>query len=89
MKKSLVALMLEATMTAGLLAGCGSGGGDAQTETDTQETAEDGDYPVIKMAYTVMFPSTSEESIENALNEILREKAHAEVDLVGIDLPYY
>lgn len=85
MKKRLVALLLAATMTAGLLAGCGSGGGDAKTETDTQETAEDGDYPVIKVAYTVMFPATSEESIENALNEIMREKAHAEVDLVGIE----
>lgn len=87
MKKRLLALLLAASMTAGLLAGCGGGGQEAQNTdaTESEETADDGDYPVIKMAYTVMFPATSEESIEDALNEILREKAHAEVDLVGIE----
>lgn len=86
MKKRLLAVLLAASMTAGLLAGCGGGGQEAKNDAQESEgTTEDGDYPVIKMAYTVMFPSTSEESIEDALNEILREKAHAEVDLVGIE----
>ena len=65
MKKRLLAVLLAASMTAGLLAGCGGGGQGAKNDAQESEgTTEDGDYPVIKMAYTVMFPSTSEESID-------------------------
>ena len=48
MKKRLLALLLAASMTAGLLAGCGGGGQEAQNTdaTESEETADDGDYPV-------------------------------------------
>ncbi|CRZ33322.1 carbohydrate ABC transporter substrate-binding protein (CUT1 family) [Herbinix hemicellulosilytica] len=45
----------------------------------------DAEYPVIKMVYAVVFPSTDEQAIEEELNKILREKAQAEIDLVGIE----
>ena len=84
MKKRLVAALLAASMTMGLLVGCSSGG-NTDSGTDEQQTSESEDYPVIKVAYTIMFPTTDEEAIEDELNKIMREKAHAEVDLVGIE----
>ena len=47
------------------------------------ESAEE--YPVIKMAYNRMFATDSEAAIETAMNEILRETAQAEIDLVPVD----
>lgn len=42
-------------------------------------------YPVIRWAYTRIFATDSEAKIEEALNVILREEAHAEIDLVPVD----
>jgi putative aldouronate transport system substrate-binding protein len=43
------------------------------------------EYPVVRLAYSHMFATDSEQAIEDAMNEILRETVHAEVDLVGVD----
>ncbi|MBA4384780.1 MAG: hypothetical protein C0410_08595 [Anaerolinea sp.] len=51
--------------------------------TDVASSGED--YPVIRMAYTRIFPTPSEAKIEEALNVILREEAQAEIDLVPVD----
>lgn len=82
MKKRLVASLLAATMVAGLFTGCSSRSGGSD---DGQQASGDEEYPVIKVAYSVVFPSPDEEAIEEELNKIMREKAHAEVDLVGIE----
>lgn len=44
-----------------------------------------GEYPVIRMNYPIVGAPTEEQAIEDAVNEILREKAGAEIDLVGIE----
>ena len=86
MKKRIIASLLALSMAAALFTGCSS---SEKKEDDkqkaTEDQAADEDYPVIKMAYSVVFPSPDEEAIEEELNKILREKAHAEVDLVGIE----
>ena len=82
MKRRILAGLLAASMTAALFTGCGSSGQEAEKD---QKAAADGDYPVIKMAYSIVFPSPDEEAIEEELNKILREEAQAEVDLVGIE----
>ena len=81
MKKRLVASLLAASMVAALFTGCGSS--DKDKGKEAKKT--DGDYPVIRMAYSVVFPSPDEEAIEEELNKILREEAQAEVDLVGVE----
>lgn len=48
-------------------------------------TASAEEYPVVRLAYTKIFATPSEAAVEEALNVILREKCHAEVDLVAID----
>lgn len=47
--------------------------------------AADEEYPVIRWAYSAIFPSPDEELVEEALNEILRETCQAEVDLIRVD----
>lgn len=93
MKKG-IALLLAAVIALGLAA-CGSSpaptsaGTDAPASTSTGDPSnsvnESGDYPVIRWAYTRMFSTESEESIEAAMNEILRETCQAEIDLVPVD----
>lgn len=92
MKKKLVAVLLTISMVAALFSGCGSSvkKTEDQGKTENQNAtvspkADDESYPVIKMAYAVVFPSPDEKAIETALNKILRKKAHAEVDLVGVE----
>lgn len=98
MKKRIIASLLTIIMVAALFSGCGSGAdktdGTAKTEGTgkTEETGKtetkDSDsesIPVVKMAYAVVFPSPDEKAIEDELNKILREKARAEIDLVGIE----
>ena len=59
---------------------------DTPADTSTEEAATvDEDYPVVRMAYTRIFATDSESKIEDALNVILREEAHAEIDLVPVD----
>jgi ABC-type glycerol-3-phosphate transport system substrate-binding protein len=99
MKKRFISLLLTATMLVSLLAGCGSKattateGDDATVATDTTTTDTTTDagttttdeYPVIKVPYAIVFDSFDEAAIEDALNVVMREKAGAEVDLVGIE----
>lgn len=98
MKRKIISLLLVLSMTAVMLAGCGgsknaasenAAGGDtdvsAVNDTDANAgTAEIGEYPVIRINYAAVGNPTDEQVIEDALNEILREKAGAEVDLIGI-----
>lgn len=91
MKKT-IALMMAAAMTLGLTA-CGGGDTASSASTDASSTASaetssstsDGEYPVIKMAYSRMFNTDSEAKVEEEMNKILRETAQAEIDLVAID----
>ncbi len=101
MKKKLIASLLTIVMVVMLFSGCGSSANKTDDNTKTDKTDETGntgntdktdnkdaeseDYPVIKAVYAVVFPSPDEEAIEEELNKILREKAHAEIDLVGIE----
>ncbi len=100
MKKKLIASLLTVIMIATLFSGCGSStktetgkeaGKTAETgkQTEAENTDDKGEesesYPVIKMAYAVVFPSPDEKAIEDELNKIFREKAKAEIDLVGIE----
>lgn len=90
--KKIIALMMAATMTLGLTA-CGGSGADSAASTEASSTASaetgsstsSGEYPVVKMAYSRMFGTDSEPQVEAAMNEILRETAQAEIDLVPID----
>ena len=56
----------------------GSAGSDSSSTSD-------GSYPVIRVAYSRMFSTDSEGAIEDALNEIMREEAQAEIDLIPLD----
>jgi putative aldouronate transport system substrate-binding protein len=92
MEKKRITWLLIISMIIVLLAGCGSGtdktgkpGSQTGNTKNTENTEATENYPVIKMAYAVVFPSPDEEAIEKELNKILREKAHAEIDLVGIE----
>lgn len=84
MKASSVAL---ATL---LLAGCTGTGSSSSQSASTAENAAaetDGEYPVLRMPYRVgMFGNSDEELVEEEINKILREKAQAEIDLVGIEI---
>ena len=91
MKKKLIAVLLTICMLATLFSGCSSknktdnqGKSETQSSTGNKGTDSD-DYPVIKMAYAQVFPSPDEKPIEKALNKILKVKAHAQVDLVGVE----
>lgn len=82
------------------LAACNGGGttsgntdstlnNDSQSEASTGDTAEDeGDYPVIRINETAFYggPPANGDLIEEALNEILREKAHAEIEFVYVQM---
>ncbi len=94
-----VALLLGICMVISLLAGCGNTGGAADTNENGQTSSDadasegtaadnsgsSGEYPVIRMNYHIVFGSSDEAEIEEKLNVIMREKAGAEVDLVGIE----
>ncbi|SDZ75858.1 protein of unknown function [Lachnospiraceae bacterium NK3A20] len=93
--KKLVAVALTGILSASFLAGCGANSGGqppvkesgsaSSDETGTLSGGQDDDYPVVRMAYSHIFPIEDEEAVEEEMNKILREEAHAEVDLVGID----
>lgn len=90
MKKKVISCLLIASMAMSLLGGCGASGSSKEskgTETagQTSSTESDGKYPVIKVPYGVVNPAKDEKAIEDKLNKILREKAHAEIDLVGVE----
>lgn len=94
--KRILALTLALCMVFALAA-CGSSGSStsqpaANTDTGSNtaaapaaNTASGETYPVVKFAYSKMFATPSEPQVEEAMNKILREKCHAEIDLVAID----
>ncbi|HKM04185.1 MAG TPA: ABC transporter substrate-binding protein [Lachnospiraceae bacterium] len=90
MKKKVISLLLTAAMSVSLLAGCGSNtpktteGDKTVAETDKGDTTTE-EYPVIRVPYAVIFDSFDADAIQDALNVILREKAGAEVEFVGIE----
>lgn len=75
--KKLTAAALAATMGVSLLVSTGA--------TAENAGAQEDEYPVVRMAYTHIFPAEDEKAVEDAMNEILREEAHAEVDLISVD----
>ena len=93
-----VSVLLAVTMLVFTLTGCGSkpagetGGGEAETESNagqeadkSADAASTGEYPVIRVPYSIVFESFDAPAIQDALNEIMREKAGAEIELVGIE----
>ena len=102
MRKKLVSLLLAVSTAAMLLAGCGaqeqedSTASSQRASSEQQESSpasetqtEDGEYPVIRMGYLIVGDVSLETEIEERLNEILREKAGAEVDLIGIEFEIF
>lgn len=93
MKKKVIACLVVMSMLAALLTGCSSSSekkddttkGKEESPAVTNAAKADEDYPVIKIAYLYAFPPTDEEAIETELNKIMSEKAHAKIDLVGIE----
>lgn len=98
MKKRILALIAVIALASATLCSCKQSSKDTSTPTvapstsadtkttDTKAASGDSeDYPVIRLAYTRMFSTDSEPKVEAAMNEILRETAHAEVDLVAVD----
>ena len=82
-----VLLMLLITT---MLSACGGNAVNTNTTGNASDNSpvsdsSSGEYPVIRMAYTRMFSTDSESKIEDALNEIMREEAQAEIDLVPVD----
>ena len=91
MKKRVISLLLTAGMLVSLVAGCGSkaqtsdASGTGNTAGTETASAENGEYPVIRVPYSIVFDSFDADKVEDALNEIMREKAGAEIELVGIE----
>lgn len=100
MKRKAISLLLATAMVGTVLAGCGSSEQETPKDTAqdaTQESAQEtkenaeatanetGEYPVIRMNYPVLGGNSDEAEIEEAINVIMREKAGAEIDLVGIE----
>ena len=95
--QKIISILLTAGMLISVLAGCGGtpqkeGGNNvsetgesASAETGEAGTAKTGDYPVIRVPYSIVFDSFDAPAIQDALNEIMREKAGAEIELVGIE----
>ena len=89
-KKKLLSIMMASAMVMTSITGCGSSkadaSGDASVAANSDNSTEDsnGEYPVIKVAYTTAQDTVDEPLIEEELNKIMREKANAEVDLVSI-----
>lgn len=94
--KKIIALLLAVVMVLSLAACGGSGssgsagsagssGSSSSAASTTAPANSSEEYPVIRFAYTKMFATPSEAAIEDAMNEILRETCHAEIDLVAID----
>ena len=87
--KRLLAILL-ACVLAMSLAACGKKGdveGDTKEPVNEQTNAGDSeDYPVLRINQTAFYggPPDNHEIVEEALNKILREKAHAEVEVVYI-----
>ena len=94
MKKRLISMLLTAGMLVSLVAGCGSkaetpGASGDSNAAGTETASTNGEYPVIRVPYSIVFDSFDADKVEDALNEIMREKAGAEIELVGIEFANY
>lgn len=96
MKKKMLAMFLIMSMALSMFAGCGAKENqvsEEETENQAAESTQSGEtskdsnseYPVIRMAYVMVGDTSLESEVEEKLNAILREKAQAEVDLIGIE----
>lgn len=90
--KKIIALLLVLVMMLSIVACAGKPADDAGTKPTSgnqpqndDKNNEETNYPVIRMAYTRMFATDDEPYVEEAMNEILREVAQAEIDLVPVD----
>lgn len=96
--KRILSVLLSCALVLSLVA-CGNGraqSGDASNTASTGQTGEstsgssktDGDYPVIRINETAFYgePPANGERIQEALNVILREKAHAEIEFVYVQM---
>ena len=96
--KRILSVLLSCVLVLSLVA-CGNGraqSGDASNTASTGQTGEstsgssevDGDYPVIRINETAFYgePPANGERIQEALNVILREKAHAEIEFVYVQM---
>jgi len=92
-KQKTLLTILALLLVVGLLGACAA---PAASSTATEPAGKteaaatdapgaDEPYPVIRMAYTRIFATDSEAKIEEALNVIMREEAHAEIDLIPVD----
>lgn len=101
MKKKVLAVLLSFVMAAAALTGCGdsnagasgtTAGADSKKESqDTSSQAQAGDPEKVVMAFLAFnTPSAENEAaVEEAMNEILREKIGVEVDLLIMDAASY
>ena len=95
MAKKLVSLLLAGVMTLSLVA-CGSGSGSSEAGNATesgnaaQEQAADGDYTQITYAF-VTFNTVPDDTsdVEEAINQITREKIGVEVHLMPLSIADY
>jgi len=90
MKKKIIYLLLATVMVVSSLAGCGKNPttkvkDDNAVVTPEKDTSEKDEYPVIRVPYSIIFDSFDADAVEEALNVIMREKAEAEIELVGIE----
>lgn len=98
MKQKMLALILTMCVTFSMMTGCSKAQEDSgkapenqtaeseEAKTNGQESEKaEGDYPVIRMAYIMVGDTSMETEVEEKLNTILREKAKAEVDLIGLE----
>ena len=96
--KRILSVLLSCVLVLSLVA-CGNDraqSGDASNAASTDQTGEstsgssktDGDYPVIRINETAFYgePPANGERIQEALNVILREKAHAEIEFVYVQM---
>jgi ABC-type glycerol-3-phosphate transport system substrate-binding protein len=89
-KHDIFAKVLLMLLITTMLSACGANAGNTNaigtaSENTTEAASGEENYPVVRMAYTRMFSTDSESKIEDALNEIMRKEAHAEIDLVPVD----
>ena len=88
--KKIIALLLVLVMMLSIAACSSKPADDSGKPTSGNQSQNNGGnsgttYPVIRMAYTRMFSTEDEPYVEEAMNEILREVAQAEIDLVPVD----
>jgi putative aldouronate transport system substrate-binding protein len=89
-KEQGLSFILAMLLIVGMLGACAAPAATTEpaAQTDaaaTDAAATDGTLPVIRVAYTRIFATDSEQKIEDALNVIMRKEAQAEIDLVPVD----